>query len=119
MTMTWSIPTHLEPGPVPARLGALLCLSSTGHEHAFSMVYDAISSRIYGLVLRIVVDPDEAEEVARETFVEIWRRSADFDPHETDAAAWMSGVAHRRAVERVRSRTGAADATDAADRATG
>ena len=105
MTMTWRIPTHLEPGPAPERLGALLCLSSTGHEHAFAMVFDAISARIYGLVLRIVGAPEQAEEVAREAFVEIWRRSADFDPHETNAAAWMSGIAHRRAVEQVRSRT--------------
>lgn len=105
MTMTWSIPTHLEPGPAPERLRALLCLSSTGHVHAFSMVYDAVSPRIYGLVLSIVVDPEESEEITREAFVEIWRRSAAFDPRRTDAAAWMSGIAHRRAVERVRSRT--------------
>ncbi|MEO7060968.1 MAG: sigma factor [Lapillicoccus sp.] len=104
MTMTWSVPTHLEPGPAPERLGALLCLSSTGHEHAFSMVYDAISARIFGLVLRVVGDPRESEEVAREAFGEIWRRSAGFDPSEANAAVWMSGIAHRRAVERVRSR---------------
>jgi len=108
MTMSWSIPTHLEPGPVSGRLGALLCLSSTGHEHAFSMVYDEVSPRIYGLVLRLVVDPQESEEITRETFAEIWRRSAAFDPHANNAAAWMSAIAHRRAVERVRSRIASA-----------
>lgn len=106
MTMTWSVPTHLAPCSVPERLGALLCLASTGHEHAFSMVYDEIAPRIYGLVLRIVGDPDEAEAVVRTAFSEIWRRSAAFDPHESNAAVWMGGIAHRLAVERVRQRVG-------------
>lgn len=104
MTLTWKGPARPEPGTAPERLGALLCLSSTGHEHAFSMVYDAICARIFGVVLRVVGDCDESEEVAHEVFVEIWRRSPSFDPHQENAVEWMSGIARHRAVERIRSR---------------
>jgi RNA polymerase sigma-70 factor, ECF subfamily len=34
---------------------------------------------LYGIVLRIVRDPAQAEEVTQEAFVELWRQSARFD----------------------------------------
>ena len=47
-----------------------------GDEAAFAELYDATSARVYGLVLRVVRDPAQAEEVAQEAFLEIWRTAA-------------------------------------------
>lgn len=84
-------------------LSELLRASARGDERAFASLYDATSRRLYGLVLRVVRDPAQAEEVAQEAFLEIWRTSARFDPDRGSAMSWMMTIAHRKAVDRVRS----------------
>lgn len=84
-------------------LGTLLRSSSRGDEAAFAALYDATSSRVHGLVLRVVRDPAQSEEVTQEVFLEIWRQSSRFDPDRGSALSWMLTIAHRKAVDRVRS----------------
>ena len=88
-----------------AHLAELVARSSRGHEEAFSELYDLTASRIYGLVLRVLRSADHAAEVTQEVFVEVWRQSARYAPDKGSVLAWMSTMAHRRAVDRVRSVT--------------
>lgn len=87
----------------PAALARLLRRSAGGDEAAFAELYDLVSPRVYGLVRRVVRDPSQSEEVAQEVFLDIWRHSARFDPERGSALAWMLTIAHRKAVDRVRS----------------
>lgn len=89
--------------PVGDDLAALLRRCSRGDEQAFATLYDATSSRVHGLVLRVVRDPDQAQEVTQETYLQIWRTSARFEAARGTALNWMLMLAHRRAVDRVRS----------------
>ena len=84
-------------------LAALLRSSARGDEEAFARLYDLTSSRLFGLVLRVVRDPAQSEEVTQEVFLEIWRAAARFDPDRGSAMSWMMTIAHRKAVDRVRS----------------
>ncbi len=86
-----------------AHLAELVARSSRGHEEAFSELYDLTASRIYGLVLKVLRSADHAAEVTQEVFVEVWRQSARYAPDKGSVLAWMSTMAHRRAVDRVRS----------------
>lgn len=58
---------------------------------------------MHGLVLRVVRDPAMAEEVTQEALVEAWRIAARFDQAKGSAVSWLLTIAHRRAVDRVRS----------------
>lgn len=89
-------------GSAPA-LEDLLRRASRGEEQAFAGLYDATAARVHGLVLRVVRDPAVAQEVTQEAFVEVWRQSARFTPGQGSALGWMLTIAHRRAVDRVRS----------------
>jgi RNA polymerase sigma-70 factor (ECF subfamily) len=80
-----------------------------GDRDAFAALYDAIASRVYGLIRRVIRDTGLAEEVAQETLVEIWRTAPRFDPSRGSAAGWIFTIAHRRAVDRVRAEQSAAD----------
>jgi len=84
-------------------LAALLRASARGDERAFAELYDATSRRLYGLVVRVVRDPAQSEEVAQEAYLEIWRSCARFDADRGSAMSWMMTIAHRKAVDRVRS----------------
>jgi RNA polymerase sigma-70 factor (ECF subfamily) len=92
-----------EPGPPSgADPAELLRLSARGDEAAFALLYDAVGAKVYGLALRVVRDPAQAEEVAQEAFLEIWRTSSRYRPDRGSALAWMLTITHRRAVDRVR-----------------
>jgi RNA polymerase sigma-70 factor (ECF subfamily) len=80
-----------------------------GDESAFAALYDAVSARVYGLIRRVLRDPAQAEEVAQEAFVEIWRTASRYQPDRGSATSWMFTIAHRRAVDRVRSEQASAD----------
>jgi RNA polymerase sigma-70 factor, ECF subfamily len=95
-------------------LGQLMNRVGRGDEEAFSAVYEQVSSTVYGLVLRVLRDPAQAEEVAQEVLLEVWRTASRFDPARGSAQAWVATMAHRRAVDRVRSAQAAARRDDQA-----
>jgi RNA polymerase sigma-70 factor (ECF subfamily) len=89
--------------PAAPDLAELLKLSGRGDEGAFAQLYDATSPRVFGLALRVVRDPAQAEEVCQEAYLEIWRTASRFDPALGSGIAWLFTIVHRKAVDRVRS----------------
>jgi RNA polymerase sigma-70 factor, ECF subfamily len=90
-------------------LDGLLSRVAKGDESAFALLYDQISGPMYGLIKRVVRDPAQSEEVAQEVLVEVWRAATRFDPAKGRAVTWVMTIAHRRAVDRVRSATAAVE----------
>lgn len=86
-----------------ARQQDLLERVANGDQLAFSELYDQISPRVFGLIKRLLRDHSQSEEVAQEVFLEIWQTATRFDPNKGAAATWILTMAHRRAVDRVRS----------------
>jgi RNA polymerase sigma-70 factor (ECF subfamily) len=84
-------------------LSELLRACGRGDQAAFARLFDATAARVVGLAVRVVRDPAQAEEVAQEAFLEIWRTSGRFDPAKGSPLGWLLTIVHRKAVDRVRS----------------
>lgn len=97
--MTTSATSHDD----AARLASLLRASADGDQAAFAQVYDAASPMVYGTCLRVLRDPDLAAETLQDVMLEAWRTASAFDADRGSAKAWLATMAHRRAVDRVRS----------------
>ena len=93
----------LEGAPAAPDLADLLKLCGRGDQNAFAQLYDAVAARAHGLAVRVVRDPAQAEEVAQEAFLEIWKNSGRFDPAKGSPLGWLLTIVHRKSVDRVRS----------------
>ena len=89
--------------------GTLLRRAGRGDQAAFAELYDVLAPLVHGVVLKVVRDPAMAEEVTQEVFVELWRLAARFDGSKGSARTFAATLAHRRAIDRVRSEQSSRD----------
>jgi RNA polymerase sigma-70 factor (ECF subfamily) len=96
---------------VPERLEDLMVQVARGDTAAYEAVYTRVAGPVFGLIRRVLRDPAQSEEVAQEVLVTVWRTASRFDEAQGSAMAWIMTMAHRRAVDRVRSEQAASERT--------
>lgn len=74
-----------------------------GSQEAFRQLVDSYQSRVYNTVLAIVQQPEEAEDVAQEVFVEIYESIHRFGG-DGKLTAWIYRIATTKALESYRKR---------------
>lgn len=84
-------------------LQALLHDVALGDQDAFTTVYDAVVGSVVGVAQAVVRDHAQSEEVAQDVLAEVWRTAPRYRPERGSAINWILTLAHRRAVDRVRS----------------
>ncbi len=101
--MTEGLPGERPRSASGGDMAALLSRVARGDEAAFAAVYDRVAGAVFGLVRHVLRDPAQSEEVTQEVLLEVWRTASHFDSRQGSATAWLMTMAHRRAVDRVRS----------------
>ncbi|MCR2784034.1 MULTISPECIES: ECF RNA polymerase sigma factor SigK [unclassified Microbacterium] len=98
-----------EDGVTRDRAADLLVRVAAGDKAAFARLYDLLVPRVFGLIVRVLVDRAQSEEVLQEVFLEVWQSAARFAPNKGQGRAWVLTIAHRRAVDRVRASQSSSD----------
>lgn len=75
-----------------------------GDHSALGALYDLHGRAVYSLALRIVGDPAEAEEVAQDVFLQVWRAPGRYDKGRATVAGWLLMMTRSRSIDRVRAR---------------
>ena len=92
--------TQAEPSP----LTHLLDGTAARDQRSFADLYAASSAKLFGVVLRILRDREQASEVLQEVYLRIWQHAADYRPDKGSPMTWMIAVARNRALDRRRGR---------------
>jgi RNA polymerase sigma factor (sigma-70 family) len=99
---TATLHQRLAPSVDDAQLNQWIAAVALHDEAALAALYDATLSRVFGIVLRIVRRRPLAEEVVEDTFFQVWRQAARFDPSRGRAITWLLGMARSRAIDGLR-----------------
>ncbi|MDF2827543.1 MAG: polymerase sigma factor SigK [Mycobacterium sp.] len=83
-------------------LNSLIERIAQGDSDALLRFYDRTSSRVFGVIGTLVRDPIERETLMERIYLEVWETAADFDADTFSPGAWLVTLAHRLAVEHVR-----------------
>lgn len=93
-------------------MAILLGRVSLKDRQAFSEVYRATSSKLFGICLRILRDRAEAEEALQEVYIKIWQKAGNFAATETHSAGWLAAIARNHAIDVLRARKPVANTID-------
>ncbi|GAB3562234.1 ECF RNA polymerase sigma factor SigK [Spelaeicoccus albus] len=94
------------------RLARLIERTADGDQAAFAELYDATAARVYGMARRVLIDPNLSEDATQEAYLQVWREAGRYSPAEGSAISWLITIAHRRAVDKVRSERARSDRED-------
>lgn len=94
-----------QPGahvPHPPAIEPLMRRVASRDSQALAELYDRTSPYVFGLLRRMLATAEQAEEVAQEVYIQVWRTAGTFDPERGSAWSWLVMMARSRAVDRMR-----------------
>jgi RNA polymerase sigma factor (sigma-70 family) len=71
---------------------------------AIKALYDMYSGALLGVISRIVLQSEVAEDILQETFVKIWNSSGSYDPSKGRLFTWMMNIAQNLSIDKLRSK---------------
>ena len=83
-------------------LVAVIDRVARGDRAAFDTLYRATSAKLYGIVVRIVINRSSADEILQEVYVKVWQRAGEFDGRKASPITWMATIARNRAIDEIR-----------------
>lgn len=87
-----------------------------GDRAAFSSLYDATSSKLFGVCLRILNDRVEAEDALQDAFVRIWQKASTYVANGYSPMTWLITLTRNLAIDKLRKRkTGSVDIDEVYD----
>jgi RNA polymerase sigma-70 factor, ECF subfamily len=69
---------------------------------AFAALFDRYAVRIKAFMLRAGASEQDADEIAQDVMVSVWRRAASFDPARAAASTWIFAIARNRRIDMIR-----------------
>jgi len=92
----------LRPEPAQENDVELLKAIVARDEVALARLYDRYRVILFGLLMRILNNREEAEDVLQEVFLQVWRKAEDFDEDRGRPFTWLVTLARSRGIDRLR-----------------
>lgn len=73
-----------------------------GDQEALTLLYDAVSARLFGILLRILKNRELAEDALQETLLKVWNSANTFDARYGAPMTWLNSLARNQALDMLR-----------------
>lgn len=81
----------------------IVSLLRNGDKRAIALLYNNYADALYGVIKKIIIDDEIAQDVLQESFVKIWRYAKKYDPSKAKLFTWLYRIAYNTAIDKVRS----------------
>ena len=82
---------------------ATLLVRIAGRDRAaFAEMFTRFAGRVKSFLLRYAMPDDQAEELAQEVMVQVWRKAESYDPARAAASTWIFAIARNRRIDLIR-----------------
>lgn len=95
-------------------LAALMQCLANGDRNALQPLYKRTSAKLYGICLRLLGSPEDAQDVLQTVFLTAWQKAGAFDPAKASPITWLAILARNRAIDRLRQSKAGFEDIDAA-----
>jgi RNA polymerase sigma-70 factor, ECF subfamily len=85
-----------------ALLQKLLVDTARGDQRSFRQLYDASSSHLFSLLIRMLKRRDWAEEALQDCYLKVWQKAETYAPDKGAPLTWLMTVARYRALDLLR-----------------
>jgi RNA polymerase sigma-70 factor (ECF subfamily) len=82
----------------------LIQLVKDSDRSAIPILYERYSANLYGLIVRIIGNQDDAAEILQDVFVKIWQKGSQYQEAKGSLLGWMLRIAKNAALDHTRSR---------------
>lgn len=87
----------------PSEFAVLVAaITETRDRQAFARLFEFFAPRLQAYLMRQGADAAQAEEIAQDTMVILWRKSALFDPTKSSLSTWLYRIARNRRIDLLR-----------------
>jgi len=70
---------------------------------AINLLYENYSNSLYGVILKITINEEIAEDALQETFVKVWKNAKKYDSKKAKLFTWLYRIARNTAIDKLRS----------------
>jgi RNA polymerase sigma factor (sigma-70 family) len=95
----------MKPATPDDHLIALLARIAQQDTQALRELYDATSSKLYAVAMRVVGNTEHAEDVLQDAYLSIWRVAGDYRAPLSPPMAWLGVIVRSRGLDFLRRRT--------------
>ncbi len=81
----------------------IVSLLEKADKKAITLLYDNYADALYGVIKKIIIDDETAQDVLQESFIKIWRYSKKYDSTKAKLFTWLYRIAYNTAIDKIRS----------------
>jgi len=80
----------------------LLQETARGNQSAFEQLYKSTSAKMYAVAMRLMRNPESADDVMQEAYVKIWHNASEYLSERGAVLTWMISILRYRAIDKLR-----------------
>jgi RNA polymerase sigma-70 factor (ECF subfamily) len=78
-------------------------LLEKGDKRAINLLYENYSDSLYGVILKVTINEEIAQDALQETFVKVWKNAKKYDSKKAKLFTWLYRIAKNTAIDKLRS----------------